>query len=164
MDLEIAQKELESFCYSVSHDLRAPLRCIDGFSNVLLHEYGKTIDFQAREYLQRIIDSSRKMALLIEELLVLSRIQRAEVVLEPMNLAEVARAVMVRLRKSDPERKVVFSTPRKIQIVADERLITTVMDKLLENAWKFTGKTAAPKIELLETRRGPARVFVVRDN
>ncbi len=164
MDLEIAQKDLESFCYSVSHDLRAPLRCIDGFSNALLLEYGGKIDSQGREYLQRIVDSCRRMALLIEELLVLSRIQRAEVVLEEVNLAEVARTVVARLQGAEPGRKVAFSIPKEVPIIADKGLITTVMEKLLENAWKFTRKSAGPVIELLETKRDSARIFVIRDN
>src|SRR3954470_10102756 len=96
-DLQSAHRELESFCYSVSHDLRAPLRCIDGFSHALLHEFGDKLDPGARESLQRILDSAKKMARLIDELLALSRIQRADLVSEDFNLADVAGQIVTRL-------------------------------------------------------------------
>src|SRR5437016_8884825 len=108
-ELETAQSDLESFCFSISHDLRAPLRSIDGFGNALLHEFGEKLEPQAREYLRRIVDSSKKMGLLIDELLVISRIQRTELAVEEVNLTEMAESIIARLRKSDPHRKVRLS-------------------------------------------------------
>ena len=163
-DLDNAQKELESFCYSVSHDLRAPLRCIDGFSNALLHEFGESLQPGAREYLDRIVDSAKKMARLIDELLTLSRIQRAEIVPEEINLTKIAHAIIARLQKSEPERTVQFVAKPDLYVFGDRALLTLALEKLLDNAWKFTSKTAAPVIEFSEMNVDAERVLFVRDN
>lgn len=163
-DLESAQKELESFCYSVSHDLRAPLRSIDGFSHALQHEFGDKLEPPAREYLQRIVDSSKRMARLIDELLVLSRIQRVELSPENFNLSEVAVDIMRGIRKTEPRRKAYFSAAPNLRVCADRKLLTTALQKLLENAWKFTSNTTAARIEFSEVSNGPERTFMVRDN
>lgn len=163
-DLDNAQKELESFCYSVSHDLRAPLRCIDGFSHAMLHEFGETLEPGAREYLQRILDSAKKMARLIDELLVLSRIQRAQINAEEFNVTAIAENVIARLKKTEPERTVRFLAKEGIQVCGDKALITLALEKLLENAWKFTSKTSSPVVEFSELTRDSAQVLFVRDN
>jgi light-regulated signal transduction histidine kinase (bacteriophytochrome) len=163
-DLQSAHRELESFCYSVSHDLRAPLRCIDGFSHALLHEYGDKLDPGAREYLQRILDSAKKMARLIDELLTLSRIQRAELVPEDLNLADVAGHIVTRLRKVEPSRNVQLRTVDSIPVRGDRALVVTMLEKFLENAWKFTSKSNTPLIEFSEITNGSERIFLVRDN
>src|SRR5438477_8996959 len=125
-ELGTAQSDLESFCFSISHDLRAPLRSIDGFGNALLHEFGEKLEPQAREYLRRIVDSSKKMGLLIDELLVISRIQRTELAVEEVNLTEMAESIIARLRKSDPHRKVLFLAERGMRGRGDRALIGTL--------------------------------------
>jgi light-regulated signal transduction histidine kinase (bacteriophytochrome) len=163
-DLASTQKELESFCYSVSHDLRAPLRCIDGFSHALLHEFGAKLEPPAREYLQRIVDSAKKMAKLIDELLALSRIQRTDLVTEELNLTDIASQIIAGLRKAEPERNVQFVAAKAIPVRADRALITSMLEKLLDNAWKFTSRESPAQIELSEITQESERVFVVRDN
>jgi len=163
-ELETAQKDLESFCFSVSHDLRAPLRSIDGFGNALLHEFGETLEPQAREYLQRIVDSSKKLGVLIDELLVVSRIQRTELAPEELNLTGMAESIVARLRQADPQRKVVFSAEPGLRARGDGTLIETLLQKLLENAWKFTARTSAAKIEFFSRMKNVQRLFVIKDN
>jgi light-regulated signal transduction histidine kinase (bacteriophytochrome) len=163
-DLASTQKELESFCYSVSHDLRAPLRCIDGFSHALLHEFGAKMEPSAREYLQRIVDSGKKMAKLIDELLALSRIQRADLVTEELNLSDIGTQIINGLRKAEPERNVQFMAAKAIPVRADRGLTTSMLEKLLENAWKFTSRESSAQIEFSEVALEGERVFVVRDN
>lgn len=163
-ELDTAQKDLESFCFSVSHDLRAPLRSIDGFGNALLHEFGDELEPQAREYLQRIVDSSKKMSLLIDELLVISRIQRTELAPEELNLTEMAQAIIARLRKTEPQRKVLFSVEPELRALGDRALVGTLLEKLFENAWKFTSRSSAPKVEFFARTMNSQIVFVVKDN
>lgn len=163
-DLDSAHNELESFCYSVSHDLRAPLRCIDGFSHALLHEFGAKLEPPAREYLQRILDSAKKMARLIDELLALSRIQQAELVLEDFNLADVAKQIITRMKKVEPARNVQFRAMDKIPVRGDRALIATMLEKFLDNAWKFTSKAEGATIELNQIANSSERIFLVRDN
>ncbi len=162
-ELEDARHDLESFCYSVSHDLRAPLRCIDGFSSALLHEFGESLEPPARDYLKRIIDSTRKMSSFIDELLVLSRIQRAEMSPQRLDLSAIATNIITRLRSAQPDRKVQVTIAPGLQAHGDERLITTLLQRLLDNAWKFTSKTERPRISF-----GPCTenngAFVIRDN
>jgi light-regulated signal transduction histidine kinase (bacteriophytochrome) len=163
-DLETTQKELESFCYSVSHDLRAPLRSIDGFSTALLHEFGEKLEPQGREYLRRIVDSSRKMSALIDELLALSRIQRAELEPEELNLSNVAASIMTRLKATTSERAINFSVQPDLRARADRKLVTVLLEQLLKNAIKFTGRVEKPHIEFGQMRRGDGKAFFVRDN
>jgi len=122
------------------------------------------LDGQAREYLQRIVDGSRKMAWMIDELLVLSRIQRVELAPEEINLSEMAAGIIGRLRKAEPERTVLFSAQAGLHARGDRTLIGTLLSKLLENAWKFTARRGAAQINFFERREDSQRVFVVRDN
>jgi light-regulated signal transduction histidine kinase (bacteriophytochrome) len=163
-DAQSAQEELESFCYSVSHDLRAPLRCIDGFSHAMLHEFGETLEPAAREYLQRIVESAKKMARLIDELLVLSRIQRAEFNPEEFNITEMAENIAARLKRSEPERSVRFLAKQDVMVYGDKALMTLALEKLLDNAWKFTSKTPSPVIEFSESINDSQPALFVRDN
>ena len=163
-ELETTQKEFESFCYSVSHDLRAPLRCVDGFSTALLHEFGEKLEPAAQEYLQRIVESSRKMAALIDELLVLSRIQRSELLVEDLPLSEMAQKAIERLRAAEPGRNVATSVQPNVQGRGDRRLIGVLLDRLIENAWKFTNRTPNALIEFSQVSRNGKRAFAVRDN
>jgi light-regulated signal transduction histidine kinase (bacteriophytochrome) len=162
--LEAAESELEAFCYSVSHDLRAPLRCIDGFGHALLSEFGPKMDPQAREYLDRIVDAGKKMGRLIEELLTISRIQRGEIARENLNLADLGKEIGGRLRGKDPARKVQFVVSPKILAHADKKLMSVVLEELLDNAWKFTANSRSGRIELGQTVIDSERVVVVRDN
>src|SRR4051812_11497579 len=146
-ELEIAQKELESFCYSVSHDLRAPLRSIDGFSTALLNEFGEKLEPQARDYLKRVVESSRKISSLIDELLTLSRIQRAELEIEELNLSVLVEAIAARLKAGAPNRSIKFSAQREMRAHGDRKLLSIVLERLLDNAFKFTEPTERSVIE-----------------
>jgi light-regulated signal transduction histidine kinase (bacteriophytochrome) len=162
--LDDAQSELDSFCYSVSHDLRAPLRSIDGFSHALLNEFGQKMEPQARDYLQRILDATKRMGRLIDELLAVSRIQRAELFRENIDVAEMAKELVTRLEKSNPERKVSVVIKPPLLADADRRMTAVVLEKLFDNAWKFTSGNSSARIEFAQRENGRERIFVVRDN
>jgi signal transduction histidine kinase len=161
--LEAINKELEAFCYSVSHDLRAPLRSIRGFSEVLLERYGSRLDQRGLEYLRRACDASQQMDKLIEDLLQLSRVARMEMQRQRVNLSALAAAIGAELHKAEPERNVEFIIAEGISVLGDERLLRVVLENLLRNAWKFTSKRPTALIEFgLEPGQNP--VFYVRDN
>jgi light-regulated signal transduction histidine kinase (bacteriophytochrome) len=162
--LEAVESELEALCYSISHDLRAPLRCIDGFGQALLSEFGPKMDPQAREYLDRIVDAGKKMGRLIEELLTISRIQRGEISRERLNLADLAKEIAARLKGKDPARKAQFVISPKILAHADRKLMSMVLEELLDNAWKFSANIRSARIELGQRVIESERVFFVRDN
>ena len=163
-ELQRKNKELEAFSYSVSHDLRAPLRVVDGFSRALEDDYAGALDEQGREYLARIRTGAQRMGELIDDLLELSKLSAAQLVRAPINLADIARDVLDELRRRDPARLVAFETDREIIADADDRLMRVVFENLLGNAWKFTARAPAPRISFhKETHAGPT-VFAVRDN
>lgn len=163
--LEVANKELESFAYSVSHDLRAPLRTVDGFSQALLEDCAERLDGQGKDYLCRIRKASLRMAGLIDDILHLSRTTRAEVNRSRVNLSEVARSVVAALREHEPQRRVDVSIADNLTAVADPPLIQVVLENLLNNAWKFTSKRDPARIEFGCTRDDEGRpVYFVRDN
>jgi PAS domain S-box-containing protein len=161
--LQSINKELEAFAYSVSHDLRAPLRGIRGFSEVLLQQYSNKLDPRGREFLRRNCEASQHMDRLIDDLLKLSRVSRAELHRYPVNLTRLAEAIAADLRKAEPQRSVEFHIAPGLQAVGDERLLGIVLDNLLRNAWKFTGKRAHARIEINQQPGNPP-VFFVRDN
>jgi PAS domain S-box-containing protein len=163
--LEAANKELEAFAYSVSHDLRAPLRGIDGFSQVLLEDYAEKLDAEGQRYLQRIRAASQRMAELIDDLLTLSRLTRDKMHLEPVNLSAVAEVIAQELSQSQPERRVEFIFTQDAVTQADARLIRVALQNLLGNAWKFTAKHPSARIEfgLLGQSDGKAAYFVRDD-
>jgi two-component system, NtrC family, sensor kinase len=164
-ELERKNQELEAFSYSVSHDLRAPLRAIDGFSQALLEGYSAQLDERGKRYLQRIRTGAQRMAELIDDLLELSRVGRAELRREPVDLADLARTVIAELQRQDPERATSFDTDAaEIPADADRRLMRVVLENLLGNAWKFTGRTPAARIEFRAEARAGATVYLVRDN
>jgi DNA-binding response OmpR family regulator len=162
-ELELKNEELESFSYSVAHDLRSPLRAIDGFSLALLEDYGDKLDEAGRQYLGYVRDSAQQMAQLIDDLLTLSRVTRSEFLREPIDLADIARRVARRLGGLMPERKVELVVPDELPAQGDERLMTVVFENLLGNAWKFTGKCASPRVEI-GLLPGEPPGFFVRDN
>lgn len=161
--LEAMNKELEAFSYSVSHDLRAPLRSIRGFSEVLLERYSERLDARGQEFLRRACESSQHMDTLIDDLLQLSRVGRSEINNQDVDLSALAEAIARELSSSDPQRPVTFVIQRGLHAEGDERLLRIVLENLLRNAWKFTGRQPAPRIEFGRLN-GPGSPFFVRDN
>ena len=163
--LEGTNKELEAFCYSVSHDLRAPLRNIEGFSKALLEDYSAGLDEGGQEYLRRIRAATTRMTQLIDDLLTLSRLSRAEMSLAPVNLSRVADEVIQGLQASEPQRRVaVRIAPDIVAPKADLALLRNVMQNLLGNAWKFTRKREHGAVEFGCEPRAGETVYFVRDN
>lgn len=163
LQLEIINKELESFSYSVSHDLRAPLRSIRGFSEVLLERYADKLDARGQEFLKRACESSEHMDLLIENLLQLSRVTRAALKRQPVNLSALAEAIASELRKTEPQRLADFIIAPELWAEGDEALLRIALDNLLRNAWKFAAGKSPALIELGRTPE-PEAAFYVRDN
>lgn len=161
--LEGTNKELEAFCYSVSHDLRAPLRTIRGFSEVLLEQYMSQLDSRGQDFLRRTCDAGLQMDKLIEDLLKLSRVARGEIERREINLSAIADEIAGDLAKSEPTRTVEFAIASGVSANGDERLLRLVIDNLLRNAWKFTGKQPNARIEF-GRQNGEASPFFVRDN
>jgi PAS domain S-box-containing protein len=145
--LEAANAELDAFSYSVSHDLRAPLRSIDGFSLALLDDYADKLDAEGKDYLERVRAATQRMGVLIDDLLKLSRVTRAVMQHEQVNLSLIARKIADRLRASHPERQVEFIAAESLVALGDEHLLDIALDNLLENAWKFTGEREKAVVE-----------------
>jgi two-component system sensor histidine kinase/response regulator len=162
--LEAANKELESFSYSVSHDLRAPLRSIDGFSQALLEDYADKLDEEGKDHLQRVRASTQRMAELIDDMLNLSRMTRSEMRLEAVNLSTVAKTVAAELQRSQPDRRVEFVIAEGVVANGDSGLLRVVLENLLGNAWKFTGKHSEAKIEFGISLQNGNSAYFVRDN
>jgi signal transduction histidine kinase len=163
-ELAAANRELSAFSYSVSHDLRTPLRGIDGLSQMLIEDYAPQLDQQARDYLNRIRSAAQLMARLIDDLLQLARVTRAELRREPVDLAALARRVLSRLRERDPGRAVEVVLPERLMAQGDARLLEVALENLLGNAWKFTGKRAQARIEVGTSEVEGATAHFVRDN
>jgi PAS domain S-box-containing protein len=163
--LEAANRELEAFSYSVSHDLRAPLRTIDGFSMALLEDFGEQLPDEGRNYLMRIRTAAQRMAQLIDDLLNLSRLTRAPLNPEPTNLSKIAQQVIQNLQRESPDRVVNISIEPNITAQCDPRLIKVVFENLLSNAWKFTSKQEMAQIEFGQADDlQDGHVYFVRDN
>lgn len=168
--LEAAYRELETFSYSVSHDLRTPLRVIDGFGEALLEDYGDRLDDTARDYLRRIRGSTQRMSRLIDDLLNLSQVSRRKVIIQPVDLSALARASFEALRKDEQGHQVAFVCPPTLPADGDPGLLQILFDNLITNAWKFSGNRKRARIELglqdsLKEQDGPdERVYFVRDN
>jgi light-regulated signal transduction histidine kinase (bacteriophytochrome) len=163
-ELEIANQELEMFAYSVSHDLRAPLRTIDGFSQALLEDYQDKLDEEGKDYLMRIRAASQRMGLLINSILQLSRLGRNEMRLEEVDLSGLAQNIAAELETNDPDRKVDFVIEKDVKGIGDKTLLRAVMENLLGNAWKFTQKQAEAKIEFGKTEKEGKTIYFIRDN
>ncbi|MGC2816453.1 MAG: response regulator, partial [Candidatus Acidiferrum sp.] len=163
-ELERKNSELEAFSYSVSHDLRAPLRSIDGFSQLLLEDHAAKLDSKGQDYLHRVRDSAQRMGELIDDLLLLSRVGRAELSRAPVDLASIAREVFEELRKQHPGRTVKLQVAERLTAEADGRLIRVAFENLLGNAWKFTAKSPDARIEVGSAEKEGTTVFFVRDN
>lgn len=164
VELSAVNKELEAFSYSVSHDLRAPLRSIDGFSKVLLEDYVDKLDAQGKDYLQRVRAASQRMAQLIDDLLNLSRVTRSDMRREVVNLSALAQGIAAELRNVEPERHVEFVIVEGLVVNGDSQLLRLALENLLGNAWKFTGKHPSARIEFgVETYDSKCAYFVRDD-
>jgi light-regulated signal transduction histidine kinase (bacteriophytochrome)/HAMP domain-containing protein len=162
--LAASNKELEAFSYSVSHDLRAPLRGIDGFSLALLEDYEDRLDKEGKEHLQRIRAATQRMGMLIDDLLNLSRMTRAEIRKQRVNISTLVRSIAKELQDSEVERQVDFRIEDGIEATADAHLLRVVLENLLGNACKFTSKRSSARIEFGKTRRNGSSAYFVRDN
>jgi PAS domain S-box-containing protein len=162
--LEAANRELEAFSYSVSHDLRAPLRSLHGFGQALLEDYGHCLDAQGRDWLQRIQAASQRMGLLIDDLLTLARVARREMRPTAVDLSALARTVAEGLRQRDPGRRVTFRIAEGLTVTGDAGLLQVALENLFGNAWKFTGKRPEATIEFGAGEKDGRRVFFVRDD
>ena len=163
-ELEAINKELESFAYSVSHDLRTPLRSIDGFSHALLDDYKDKLDDQGADYLQRVRDSSQRMGQLIDDLLNLSRITRGVIQREPVDLSLMARKICSELQKNTPERQAEFVIASGIIVNADKHLMNVVLENFLNNALKFTSRHPSAIIEFGTKVVDGKNAYFIKDN
>lgn len=162
--LKDANRELEAFSYSVAHDLRAPLRGMSGFAEILLEDYSDKLDEEARGHLREVTDNASKMAALIDALLSLSRVARADIHAERVDLALLARKALAELLASEPERKVELVAPEHLWAWLDPQLARVLIDNLLGNAWKFTSKRAHARLEVGAVDAQGKAAFFVRDD
>ena len=163
-ELETANKDLAAFSYSVSHDLRAPLRAIDGFSQALAEEAGGRLDESGRRYLERVRAAAHRMGELIDDLLSLAQISRQSLQRESVDLSGIAADVFASLAREEPARKVLFEVAHQVKAEADGGLLRIVLQNLIGNAWKFTSKCERAKIEFGVWKNNGEPEFFVRDN
>lgn len=164
LQLENANKELEAFSYSVSHDLRAPLRGIDGFSQALLEDYGDELDDTGRDYLSRVRAGAQRMGVLIDDLLKLSRVSRAELKFKDVDLSGIASELSRELQDAEPEREVDFHITSGLTAKCDPQLIRIALTNLFNNAWKYSSKTAKTRIEFGMRLQNGEAAFFLQDN
>ena len=162
-ELKAVNKELEAFSYSVSHDLRAPLRSIDGFSLALIEDYGHKLDDEGHDYLNRVRKSAQRMGQLIDDLLQLSRVNRDQISHEKVDLSLIAEKVIEELRNGEPDREVTVNLGKDLVVEGDPRLLRIMLDNLIGNAWKFTAKQERGEITLDRSAENP-QVFFIKDN
>ena len=163
-ELETANRELEAFSYSVSHDLRAPLRAIDGFSQLIEQEQGGQLDECSRDALQRVRAAAQRMGVLIDELLKLSRLTRSDLRRERLDLGAAAAGIVDDLSRRQPSRAVDVHIEPNLFVDADPHLVRIALQNLIDNAWKYTARTPRARIDIGSSPNGSARVFHVRDN
>jgi PAS domain S-box-containing protein len=163
-ELTAINMELESFSYSVSHDLRAPLRSIDGFTLALLEDSQDKLNAEEKEHLRRVRTAAARMGQLIDDLLGLARTARCELVRTQVDLSALAEEVVAQLRVSDPGRHVTVAIAPNLRAEGDRQLVRIVLENLLGNAWKFTSKRSDARIEFGIRQQGPEYVYFVRDN
>jgi PAS domain S-box-containing protein len=164
IQLEAANQELETFSYSVSHDLRAPLRSITGFAKALRDDYGEALALDARHLLERVLAGGQRMEELIDDLLVLSRTSRSDMHRRSVSLSDLAREVGEELQRAHADRQVTLVVASGVTAEGDARLLRVVMDNLLANAWKYTARHATAQIEFGVAERDGERVYFVRDD
>lgn len=163
-EIEAANMELESFSYSVSHDLRSPLRSIDGFSQLLIEDYSDQVDDVGKNYLQRVRKSAQRMGRLIDDMLSLSRVTRGQLHLEQVDLSQLAQSTLNKLQESEPKRQVIVEIESGIQGQVDKGLFGVVLDNLIGNAWKYTGKIPQARIKFGVLQQEDKTVWYVSDN
>lgn len=163
-DLEASSRELEVFCYSIAHDLSTPLRGMSCFSSILLEDYADKLDGEGREYLERIQSASVRMGELIRDLLKLSRVTRGELVRKRIDLSALAGEILGRLAEAEPGRRVETLVAGGVEADGDPGLVGLMLESLLENAWKYTGKSGSPRIEFGSCRANGETAYYVRDN
>ncbi len=163
-ELRATNRELEAFTYSVSHDLRSPLRSVDGFSAALLEDYGETLDKAGKDYVGRIRAASQRMGNLIDSLLHLSRVSRQEMTYAKVDLAAMATEIAQGLNDAHPDRQVQFVAPSLLMAEGDKDLLRIVLENLLGNAWKYSSKTDNPCVSLAHHERNGESVYSVTDN
>jgi PAS domain S-box-containing protein len=164
LDLENAVRELEAFSYSVSHDLRAPLRSIDGFSQILLEDYGGKVDAEGQDSLRRIRNASQNMGQLIDALLQLSRVMRGEMSRERVDLSILALSTAAVVQKAEPARRVHFQIRTGLEAHGDRRLLAIALQNLLQNAWKFTARRSPAEIQFGSIQKEGKTAYYLRDN
>ncbi|HKS37089.1 MAG TPA: response regulator [Verrucomicrobiae bacterium] len=163
-ELQTANRELESFSHSVAHDLRAPLRAIDGYSRIVMREFTAGLSAEGAGHLARITENAGRMGQFIEDLLNLAHAGFLELVLRPVNLSHLADEIAEELRRSQPERAVEFAIASDVMARGDKVLLQAALENLLGNAWKYTGKAKRPRIEFGTRQDGALTVYFVRDN
>jgi signal transduction histidine kinase len=163
-ELAASNQELEAFSYSVSHDLRAPLRTIDGFSLALQEDFSDKLDEQGRDYITRVRNGVQRMGTLIDSLLQLSRVTRSDLQREAVDLSALATQVFTELQAGDPQRKVAWIAEPEVRAEADARLMRVAFENLLGNAWKFTSKTENATIDFGSSLENGKTVYFIRDN
>jgi len=164
-ELDMLNAELEAFAYSVAHDLRTPLRSIQGFASVLLEEDAQRLDDSSRSHLLRIQGGANRMGQLITDLLSMTQLGRAAMKLEPVDLSSIAKDIAHELQQSDPQRQVRWAIEEKLVANADPMLVRAVLQNLLGNAWKYTSHIAEARISLeLASSASGLNTFAVRDN
>lgn len=162
--LEIANKELESFSYSVSHDLRAPLRAIDGFSQALVEDYKDVLDDTGKDYLKRVRAAAQKMGALIDDMLKLAKVNRTEVTLNQVDLSDMVSGIVDELRDAEPERQVQVKVTSGLTAYCDSHLMKIALINLLNNAWKYTSKNEEACIEFGMRLHQGNPAFFIEDN
>jgi signal transduction histidine kinase len=163
-DLEETIEELESFSYSVSHDLRQPLRAIDGFSQAVIEDYGDRLDEQGKDYLKRVRQSALLMSQLIDDILNLARVTRIPMNWQKVDLSELVKSITQELLAIQPERKIQFTIAPGVITNGDKRLLEIMLRNILENAWKFTGKQEHPEIQFGTSKQNGNQVCFIQDN
>jgi PAS domain S-box-containing protein len=163
-ELAVVNKELEAFSYSISHDLRTPLRAINGFSSILLKGYSDKLDAEGQDFLNRIIVGADKMSELIDDMLSLAKISHQEMTLQDIDLSDVAETIVDALRRAEPARKVDVVIAQEIKASGDARLMNIALSNLIDNAWKYSSKTSDSRIEVGAMEMDDEKVYFVRDN
>jgi len=163
-ELAAVNQELESFSYSVSHDLRSPLRAIDGFSLALLEDYANSVDENGKDYLQRIRNNTLRMGELIDDLLALSQLGRTPLNLQTINLSTITNEILLTLSNNQKDREVKYLVENTQDTRGDPKLIKVILENLLQNAWKYTGNTSQPEIEFGTRQKNNETIYYVKDN
>ncbi|EQD47462.1 sensory box histidine kinase, partial [mine drainage metagenome] len=162
--LQVLNHELEAFSYSVSHDLRSPLRAVDGFSQALVEDCGRELSPEAKRYLERIQMATRRMGALIDDLIALARVSRSELNPERIDLSDLTTEIIDELRERDPSRMVSLELMRPLWTFGDRKLMRVALVNLLHNAWKFTSKRELARIRVGQLVKEEERPYFIQDN